>query len=323
MKLKLSPALLLVLKIALTLVVLALVGRELIRSWHDVMAYHWQISWWLAVLSIVVQLLTLFGMSTVWCWLIAGLGYPVSLRHGFKIAYISNLGRYLPGRIWQVVSMLHFTDRLRIPKIASVASWGIATFLGFPAACLATVAAVYLEPRVVSPEKWHVIGPPMMIGTALTLGVVVLFVLRPTALTAFYNFVMVRLGREPIVLTLGRGVAARVFLGYLFAWLLYGYSFWIFVQALVPDLSVPVLPVVGGFILAYQIGYLAIFSPGGLGTRELVLSTALAPFVGPIAPGIAVAGRVWSIVAELLVTAVAFRIPFPSNNNLSDSGSTP
>lgn len=302
-----------VLKVALTIAVLVLVGRELVKSWDAVIAYEWLIDWPTAWLSIVVQLVTLIGMSTVWCWLIGGLGYPVSFLHGFKIAYISNLGRYLPGRIWQVVSMLHFTDRLGIPKIASVASWGIATFLGFPAACLATVVAVYLEPRVISPQKWALIGPPILIGTIVTLGLVALFIIRPSALTSLYNFVLVRFGREPIVLTLGRGVAARVFVGYLLAWLLYGLSFWIFVRALVPTADIPALPVVGAFILAYQIGYLAIFTPGGLGTRELVLSTALAPFVGPLAPGIAVAGRLWSIVAELLVTAIAFRIDFPDS----------
>lgn len=308
---KLPPWLITTLKFLLTAVVLILVGREFSKSWDGFVSYDWKIDWTLAVTSIVAQLTTLVGMSLVWCWLIAGLGHPVSLAHGFKIAYISNLGRYLPGRIWQVVSMIHFTDRLGIPKIVSVASWGIATFLGFPAACLGSVVAVYLEPRVISPEKWAVIGPPMLIGTISTLAIVALFVIRPTVLTSVYNFIVSRFGREPISLTLRRGVAAKVFVGYLLAWLLYGFSFWIFVRALVPSADIPVLPVVGAFILAYQIGYLAIFSPGGLGTRELVLSTALAPFVGPLAPGIAIAGRLWSIVAELLVTAIAFRLSFP------------
>ena len=65
------------------------------------------------------------------------------------------------------------------------------------------------------------------------------------------------------------------------------------------------------FVLSYQIGYLAFFSPGGLGVRELVMSTLLAPSLGPIAVGVAVAARLWNFIAEALAVLIAWLIRFP------------
>ena len=64
----------------------------------------------------------------------------------------------------------------------------------------------------------------------------------------------------------------------------------------------------GVFIIAYQVGYLAMFSPGGLGVRELVLSTLLMPYLGPLAAGVAVAARIWNILAEIMAFFTAWRI---------------
>jgi uncharacterized membrane protein YbhN (UPF0104 family) len=36
----------------------------------------------------------------------------------------------------------------------------------------------------------------------------------------------------------------------------------------------------GGFAAAYVLGYVALIAPGGIGVREMVLSTLLAPVMG-------------------------------------------
>ena len=45
---------------------------------------------------------------------------------------------------------------------------------------------------------------------------------------------------------------------------------------------------IGIFCLAYQVGYLTLFAPGGFGPRELVMGALLTPYFGPIAPAIAI-----------------------------------
>ena len=74
--------------------------------------------------------------------------------------------------------------------------------------------------------------------------------------------------------------------------------------------SIPIVAGVGAFVLAYEIGYLAVFAPGGIGARELVLITILTPFLGPVASGLAVAARVWNLVTEFIAALIALLIKF-------------
>jgi uncharacterized membrane protein YbhN (UPF0104 family) len=71
----------------------------------------------------------------------------------------------------------------------------------------------------------------------------------------------------------------------------------------------------GSFVVAYLIGYLAIFAPGGIGARELVLTGVLSPFIGPIAAGVAVAARLWNLLAEALAAIIALVIPMRGNGS--------
>jgi len=61
--------------------------------------------------------------------------------------------------------------------------------------------------------------------------------------------------------------------------------------------------------VAYQIGYLALFAPGGLGPREVIVGLLLQPFVGPLAPALALVARIWSVLidASAALTALGIR----------------
>lgn len=64
----------------------------------------------------------------------------------------------------------------------------------------------------------------------------------------------------------------------------------------------------GAYNGAYQIGYLALFAPGGLGPREFVLTVMLSPFIGPIAAAITVISRLWSILVEGIAALIALTV---------------
>jgi len=81
----------------------------------------------------------------------------------------------------------------------------------------------------------------------------------------------------------------------------------------VADITLPIIPTVGSFILAYQLGYLAFFAPGGIGVRELVITVILTPYLGSITAGIAVAARIWNMVVEIIAATIAWFIKFSNN----------
>ncbi|MCK4572859.1 MAG: hypothetical protein KAU36_00740, partial [candidate division Zixibacteria bacterium] len=84
-------------------------------------------------------------------------------------------------------------------------------------------------------------------------------------------------------------------------------------HAVMDNPAVPVIAGIGAFVLAYEIGYLTVFAPGGLGARELVLITVLTPFLGPVAAGMAVAARIWNLVTEFIAALIALLIKFDKN----------
>lgn len=62
----------------------------------------------------------------------------------------------------------------------------------------------------------------------------------------------------------------------------------------------------GAYIAAYNLGYIAIISPGGLGVREGVMTLLLAGSLGqPIAASIALIHRVLITIAEAVMSLLA------------------
>jgi uncharacterized membrane protein YbhN (UPF0104 family) len=116
--------------------------------------------------------------------------------------------------------------------------------------------------------------------------------------------------RPTLTFRLSVGLALKVYLGYVVCWLAYGISFWLFLHAIIAAPNVPLVAAGTTFVIAYQIGYLAFFSPGGLGVRELTMAGMLGQFVGAVASGIAVAARLWNLAAEFLAVLIAVSIRF-------------
>ena len=70
-------------------------------------------------------------------------------------------------------------------------------------------------------------------------------------------------------------------------------------RGLLPDAHLPLGTAVGAFTLGYTLGLLALFAPGGVGVRELVLIGLLAPFLGSGgAVALSVASRILLTVLE-------------------------
>src|SRR3989449_10770080 len=63
--------------------------------------------------------------------------------------------------------------------------------------------------------------------------------------------------------------------------------------------ALPISTAIGAFTLGYILGLLALFAPGGVGVRELVLVGLLAPFLGSGGAGaVSVASRVLPTLTE-------------------------
>jgi hypothetical protein len=97
-----------------------------------------------------------------------------------------------------------------------------------------------------------------------------------------------------------------ILLWYLITWLSFGLSFYFFLKAIIVDFEFGPLFSAGTYIAAYNLAYIVIFSPGGLGVREGVISALLTPyFGGPVAASISLIHRVLVTLAEGAISLLA------------------
>jgi uncharacterized membrane protein YbhN (UPF0104 family) len=109
-------------------------------------------------------------------------------------------------------------------------------------------------------------------------------------------------------------------------WLLLGVQTWLLVADIHGGGFADFLPASAAFMLAWSVGFLTIFAPGGLGTRELAMTAALAPLMGqPQALVIAVMARLVSTVADLAWATLAFTLSRASRTGANGvpGGSSP
>lgn len=237
-------------------------------------------------------------------------GVRLPIGTAFRVYFLANLGRYLPGRIWQVAGMAVLARRAGIPATGAIAASALAqlSFL-----CTGALFLTLLMPVLFG------IGPAIVAGVA-AFGL--MGALYWSTGTEGGRRVRARLGERfgPTVAAaldaLGRvrpGDAAIWLLGYATSWVLMGGAFALFTIAFVPSAAGEVRHLAATMAAGYLGGYLAIFAPAGVGVREGVLGLLLSEVIpAQAALVVSIASRIWFTVTELMVLLV---IPFLGATN--------
>ena len=241
--------------------------------------------------SIVVLLWAFFTSAWWWARLTRELGGgDPGLVGAARIVFSANLGRYLPGKFWQIAGLAVLSGRDGIsPAVA-----GTAGVLGqaFSLAAVGVLAA----PVLLGPGYSDVGGRTVILG-ALLLFIAVTSI-RPI-LQAVLGLAFRISGKSVEPLSRVGSMFGLRWLGlYLFNWTLYGLAFVLFVRGL--GFSIGWLELTSAFAAAYLLGYVAVFAPAGLGVREGFLIAFLQIEIGAAAVGVALLTRLWMTTVELL-----------------------
>jgi len=260
-------------------------------------------SW--AMLSLVALGVFMFIGSEAWRRWMAGLGVPLARRDAFRILYLSNLGKYLPGGVWNFVGRVGLAQREGVsPACVTVSialemacQVGGATLVALPTLLFFPTGRGFIRPDLLAvAAALLVLGMhPRVVNVALAAAERV--VRRP----------MPRIG-VPYAFIL------RMLLLYTMNWLLLGLAFAALAQALMPEaLGVTrTVVVVGAFLLSYNAGVFAFFLPGGLGVREVALVFLLGQsFASPWPATLALVARCWVLVGEVACFGVALALRGP------------
>lgn len=236
---------------------------------------------------------------SAWIWgrMVRDLGGPqLETADAVRIYLIANLGRYVPGKLWQVAGLALLARGKGVSTPVATA----AAFVG-QAVALAGAMLIGLMALAQAPPPLGRMAPLALLGTA----VVVLIVTIPGIFRPLLRLLLRWVpGEAPADVPIGALEGVRWLALYTLNWGGYALAFWLLMRGL----SLPGSPLVLGpaFAAAYVLGYLALFAPAGLGVREGALVVLLSPTVGPGAAALAaVVARVWTTVVEV-VPAGAF-----------------
>jgi uncharacterized membrane protein YbhN (UPF0104 family) len=286
-----------------TLAVVAFVGRSIARNWSEFRSLHVTLTLapgWIAA-SVALVFLTYAMQIESWRRVLAGWGQRLAFGPAARTWSVANLGRYVPGKVWSVAGLVVLAQRAGVaPGPAAASAFVIqAVSLG---SGVAVVAAA--TPHSAPPLR-------LALGGLAAVATILVLVWRPTALW---------LGRlvspvAPLEPLAASAVFASTILT-LLSWGTYGAALWMLARGLLPDASLPLTTAIGAFTLGYILGLLALFAPGGVGVRELVLVGLLAPFLGS---GGAVAVSIASRVLLTLTEALAALLTLPLRHRPQES----
>ncbi|GHH92094.1 lysylphosphatidylglycerol synthase domain-containing protein [Streptomyces capillispiralis] len=225
-----------------------------------------------------------------WRVLIPG-EHAVRGLYAAKIYFLGQLSKYIPGRVWGVLTHVAHGRAVGVPGAqmtsAYVLSLALTLLTGAGVALLAAPAAM--------PGTW-----PWLLLPALGLAACVV---RPALATRPVTALARRL-RRPVRVP-DDATVRRAMLLAVASWLVSGAHLWFVVLALDAPVWRSAGPAVGAFALATVVSSLALIVPDGWGVRELTITAALAVVLpGGAAVTAALASRLVCVVAELGSSAV-------------------
>ena len=274
-------------------------GREIFRNAEQLRSFRWDFEPGLLLLSTVMLTAVLLWGVAVWQMVLGRFGVDVKLRSLARAWFLANLSRYIPGVVWQFVSLAQLGPSVGLSPTATITT--LLVHVGFSLLAAGTLGVWLLPVGLAGDFAPFVRG--LRWASPLVVGLVHPAVIRRGI------FLMERVTRRASLNWRGSWLdGLRLLLVSAASWGLYGAAFFLFLRAFVP-LTFSALPAVIAInALAFVVGYLVVIAPGGLGFKEGAIALLLAGLVPPaVAASLAIASRLWTITAEVIPAAFLAR----------------
>ncbi|ABS05327.1 hypothetical protein FHR75_003035 [Kineococcus radiotolerans] len=233
-----------------------------------------------------------------WRAVLADLGSPLPRRAAARVFFVGQLGRYVPGTVFQFVAQAELARDHGVPRRRTGSALAVALLVSMTTACLlvAGVLPFALHGRELRGWEWT--------GWLRWLTPFLLVLLVPRVLNPLLTRLLRLARQEPLEHPVtGRGLLAAAAWA-VASWVAVGLQ--VFVLSAAVGVSWPTGPAlalaVGGYALAWIVGFLVVLAPAGAGARELVLGAVVALAAGPGAAAVVVLGsRVLLTLADLVL----------------------
>ncbi|MEQ9073425.1 MAG: lysylphosphatidylglycerol synthase domain-containing protein [Sandaracinaceae bacterium] len=231
--------------------------------------------------------------ASLWNHVLRSMGEEVRTRDGWRVFLGAQLGRYLPGKVWQIAGASLMAERYGVSGAAA----GTATLVAVMIHHLVGGAfALFALEGLADDLAWT--------GGAVALaGVIGLAFLASPLFAGSLRWLASATGRASLAKV--EPPAPRALLvvtpGYALVWLAFAGALLLVAHGLFPGLPwIRPHLALGAMAAAAVAGFAVLIAPSGLGVREAVLVTLLGPSIGVVpATMTALALRIWMTVVEL------------------------
>ena len=243
-------------------VALGALAWAIIGNWNSLLAALAMMAWWVMPASLLLSVI--YIMFTLWSWqvVLADLGSTLDWKAALQLFGVSQIGKYIPGGVWNIVAAAHIGREYHIPARRSVTAMTVAVLISLLSGVgLGTVTLLATSVSLQIPT-WAIV----------LLLVVLCTVLAPPVLNRLVRLGFRLLRRpEPDNDMTYRGLGLSTLLAVM-AWIVAGMQIWLLVVGvgMTPTWSSLLLSI-GAYALAWTVGFLVVFVPAGPGVREGVL----------------------------------------------------
>ncbi len=293
--------------------------RTAAGSWGTLALADLRLAWgpilWGSVLTAATYLYLVF----VWVASLRWWGQRLRYIPAARIMFLTNLARFIPGMIWQLVGVAAMAQAQSVSPVA--ATGGILLLQVVLLVTGLAVAAAW-APALLS--HWAVTIPPSVLLGFTVVSVVIVVLVLPPAIPVFSRIGGRLLGRSIEWPAPPRRAFALYVVGLCLPWITYGIGFWLFCRGLLGDQSPGLSLALGAFVASYVAGLIVLFAPSGLVVREAALVAALTPAIGG-APALVLAlgSRLWLLGVELATALGAIAAHSIVYGKPRPSGGTP
>jgi uncharacterized membrane protein YbhN (UPF0104 family) len=255
-----------------------------------------------AALSVIAGL---GAMLLAWRALLADLGSPLPLPAAIRVMFVGQLGKYVPGAVWALAAQVELARDYDVPRrrSATASLVGMATTL-----VVGLIAAGVMLPLTsghAAMHYWWVLAITPLAAACL----------HPKIIEFGLNLVLRVLRKPPLEELVSGAGMARALAWTTLGWLCFGAHAWFLISAFAGHgggrgggWDVFALSL-GGYALAWAVGFLIIFFPGGIGPREIAFIAVLAPVMSSAsALVVALASRVVMTIGDLFWAGIGLLI---------------
>lgn len=227
------------------------------------------------------------------------LGSKASFRDAYNAYFVSNIGRYIPGKIWQLLILTRLARSHGVGAVEGSTLFTINQLLVVLSGFLFVFLLLFFDNGLVDKSLFTI---PIILFS-----VIFLF---PRFLIKIVNFFLSKFNFRAIKYSITRkyaiSIAGFVFISYFFTGV--GFAFLVHGIGLTTN---DLCYLIAVYPLSYLIGYISLITPGGLGVRESAIMFFLKDyFPTEMTALLSVIALTWFVSVELLNGAVAIHSIF-------------